>query len=190
MVAYDPVPNCCSIALCTLLANTAAVVTVLVSPLILLILLLPGIVEHAVAVAYPGFTLVVTLLLVPLLLSAIIGSLILVITLLIGALVLRPAIAVLIVLVVLVVAGLLIISGVSILLRTLLVLPRPLMLHAWVIVVLLDLALLAVDARRLAIRLPIWLYDYHPRLRLIDLSIPLVHSIVRAGIGVVGTTTK
>lgn len=162
---------------------------VLMLPRILLILLLSGILEHAVAVPDPSLSLLVTLLLVPLLLSAVIRPLILVITLVIGALVLRLAIAVLVVLVVLVVPGLLAIPGVLILLRQLLMVPRLLILLAGVIVVLLHLALLGVDARRLAIRLAVWLCDDHPRLRLVYLSMLLMHRVARTSIGVVGAGT-
>ena len=87
----------------------------------------PGIAQHAVAVPNLNFTLVGTLLFVPLLLCAVIRPLILVILLLTGALVLRPTIARLIVLIVPVVPGLLAITGLLILLRHLM-LPRLLML--------------------------------------------------------------
>jgi hypothetical protein len=132
-----------------------------------LILLLPGIVEHAVAVPFPILTFLVALLLVPLLLSAVIRALILIIPPLVGALMLRPATAMLVVSVaitmivvpvvpvvsvvlvmsvVLILPVLLVMPWVLVLLRPLLRVPRQLMLQAGVIVVSLNLALLDVDA--------------------------------------------
>ena len=55
---------------------------------------------------------------------------------------------------------------------------------------MLHLALLAVDARGLAIGLPVWLYDDYPRLRLVYLSMLLRRRVVGAGIEVVGTATE
>jgi len=172
------------------------------------ILLWTGIVKHAVAASFPVLTFLITLLLVPLLLSAVVRALILIIASLIGALVLRPVtavlvvtvavtvlvipvpIAVLVVFVVPVVPGLLAMPGVLVLLRPLLMLPRLLMVQAGVIVVLLDLALLAVDTRRLPVALPVWLHDDHTRLRLIYLARPLICGVVGARIGAVGAANQ
>lgn len=198
--------NCCSITLCTLLAYAAAVVTVLISARVLLILLWTGIVEHAVAVSFPVLSFPIALLLVPLLLRAVVRALVLIITPLIGALVLRPATAVLIVSVAIamvvvpivaivsvvpvvsvipILPVMLAMPGVLVLLRPLLRVPR-LLMQAGVVVVLPHLALLAVDARRLAIALSVWLHNDYTRLRLMYLARALMCRVVWAGIGAIG----
>jgi len=180
------------------------------SPLILLMLSLPGIVEHTIAVPFPVLTFLIALLLVTLLLCAVIRALVLIVPPLIGALVLGPATAVLLVSVAItmvfvpilpVVSVVLVVSVVPIL-PVLLAMPRVLvllgpllrvprlLLQAGVVVVPLHLALLAVYSRRLTIALPVWLHDDHPRLRLIYLARPLRCRVVWAGIGAIGAANQ
>lgn len=151
-----------------------------------MILLWPGIAQHAVHVPLSNLSLMVTLRFVPLLLSAVIRPLILVVLLLTGAL--RPTITRLAIVVVPVVSRLL---AIGILLRPLLILPGLLILQAGVIVVLLYPALLAIATRRLTIGLPILLHDDYPWLRRVYLRMLLSgRGVARAGVEVVGTATE
>lgn len=159
------------------MANAAAIIAIVVTWALLVMLAL-GLLGNALAILAPGFTLLNALCAILPMLGAVIRPLVLLVALVVRPLVLWPSvILVYIGIALLRMPGMLVMIG-----PLLLVVPRLLILMARVIVVLLHLVRLGINARALAIHLPMRLLgDDDTGLRSVGARVLCIHPAMVGG---------